>query len=267
MSDVANRLRTDKEKIYGRLLIVFGPLLWVIVGLGLMGILATASPAAAGVLGVYIFYGILAVVFIHISSLAYRANAFGNMVLLSPEQFPDLHAMVVAGARDLKMGTPQTFLYNSNGQFNAFARRIFGNRFVFLTSALVEADDDEQIRFVIGHELGHHAAGHLNPWMNFLKFPGRLVPFLYPAYSRARELTCDRIGLHLSNDLQASRSSLLMLGCGCRRLNSTLNCEAFVKQEALMPPVFGFLTEIFRSHPRLTRRLAALNRQHENRVN
>ena len=86
------------------------------------------------------------------------------MVLLGPNQFPELHAMVGDAARVLGMDTPpKAFLYNSNGLINAFARRLLGGRFVFLTSALVEASSDEQVRFVVGHELGHHAAGHLNP--------------------------------------------------------------------------------------------------------
>jgi Zn-dependent protease with chaperone function len=85
------------------------------------------------------------------------------------------------------------------------------------------------------------------------------VPFLMPAYSRSREYTCDSIGAHLSKDPVASRSALQMLGCGCRRLNQTMSCEAFVAQEAMVPPVAGFVAEIFRSHPRLTRRVAAIH--------
>src|SRR6185312_10536051 len=106
----------------------------------------------------------------------------------------------------------------------AFARRLLGGRYLFLTPALVEADDDEQVRFVIGHELGHHAAGHLNPWLHFIRLPAYLVPFLQPAYSRAREYTCDSIGAHVSTDIVASRSSLQMLGCGCGRLNGVMSC-------------------------------------------
>jgi Zn-dependent protease with chaperone function len=156
--------------------------------------------------------------------------------------------MVVAGSQEIGLPEPpKTFLYNSNGLLNAFARRLLRGRYVFLTSALVDATSDAQVRFVIGHELGHHAAGHLNPWMNTLKLPGYLIPFLGPAYSRSREYTCDTIGAYLSKDFAASRSSLQMLGCGCRRLN-----------QAMVPTIFGFLTEIFRSHPRLTRRVAAI---------
>jgi hypothetical protein len=49
-----------------------------------------------------------------------------------------------------------------------------------------------------------------------------------------------------------------MLGCGCRRMNHAMNCETFMAQEEMVPPIFGFLSEIIRSHPRLTRRVTAI---------
>jgi hypothetical protein len=67
------------------------------------------------------------------------------------------------------------------------------------------------------------------------------------------------IGAYLSKDAHASRGALQMLGCGCRRLNASMNSSAFMAQEKMVPPIFGFLTEIFRTHPRLTRRVAAIN--------
>jgi Zn-dependent protease with chaperone function len=259
MTTLASRLRTNKERLYGAAMIAAGVVLWPLVLLGIWSAVTNPNPQVAVVGRLYLFYGLAFAAFCWISSGLYRATAFGNMVLLGPTQFPELHAMVGDTARELGMSTPpRAFLYNSNGLINAFARRLFGGRFVFLTSALVEASSDEQVRFIVGHELGHHASGHLNPWLNALKLPGYAVPFLQPAYSRAREYTCDAIGAHLSDDLPVSRSALMMLGCGCRRLNGAMNCEAFTAQEAMAPPVFGFLSEIFRSHPRLTRRLRAL---------
>lgn len=259
MSKVASRLKTPKENLYGALMLGIGAVLWVAVLLGLVAVVSTGNKEAIRLISGYATYAILLGLFIWISSAAYRATAFGNMLLLGPDQFPELHAMVQEGAAELGLKpAPKAFLFNSNGLFNAFARRLLGGRYLFLTSALVEAEDDEQVRFVIGHELGHHAAGHLNPWLHALRMPAYAVPFLQPAYSRAREYTCDAIGVYLSQDLAASRSSLQMLGCGCGRLNGRMSCEAFMAQEAMVPPIFGFLTEICRSHPRLTRRVAAL---------
>ena len=259
MSRIVNKLRTSKEKTYKSIAMVFGALLWAAIAWAVWLSISGKNAYLTHIVEIYLAYALLFALFYFISSLTYRANAFGNMILLGPRQFPELHAMVVEGSKELGLAEPpKTFLYNSNGLFNAFARRLLGGRYVFLTSALVEADSDEQVRFVIGHELGHHAAGHLNPWLNFLMAPSYIVPFLMGAYSRAREYSCDSIGAYLSKDVAASRSSLQMLGCGCRRLNQAMNCEAFVAQEAMVPPIFGFLTEIFRSHPRLTRRVAAI---------
>ncbi|MBN3858444.1 M48 family metallopeptidase [Paraburkholderia sp. Ac-20340] len=257
MSNTINSLKNRREKIYHPLMIAAGVLLWIMV------ISAIGShwddPKTGAMIKLYVGYGVAIVIFLWIAALAYRATAFGNMILLGPKQFPELHAMVVEGASEIGLNEPpKTFLYNSHGVFNAFARRLFGGRYVFLTSALVEASSDAQVRFVIGHELGHHAAGHLNPWINTLKLPAKLIPFLGKAYSRSREYTCDNAGAYLSKDFHASRSALQMLGCGCKRLNSAMNCDAFVEQEAMVPPIFGFLTEICRSHPRLTRRVAAI---------
>lgn len=257
MSNIVSKLRNAKERTYNVMTLGLGIVLWPFVVLGVLA--GLGNPATSAIVGAYVVYGLLIWLFYYLASLFYRASAFGNMILLGPKQFPELYGMVATAATELGFKQPpHTFLYNSNGLFNAFARRILGGRFVFLTSALVEASSDEQVRFVIGHELGHHAAGHLNGWLNFLRAPSQMVPFLGAAYSRSREYTCDSIGAHLSKDLTASRGALQMLGCGCRRLNQSMSCEAFMAQEAMVPPVFGFLNEIFRGHPRLTRRVAAI---------
>lgn len=262
MQNLANQLRIGNEKFYGIVTLLGGSALWLLIIWGLRAGLASADPTTRITTLAYASYAVVIALFVFISRVLYRASAFGNMILLGPQQFPELYTMVVAGANELGMSEPpKTFLYNSNGLFNAFARRVFGGQYVFLTSALVEATDNEQVRFVIGHELGHHAAGHLNPWKGFLRLPAHFVPFLFPAYSRAREYTCDRIGAHLSKSVEASTSSLQMLGCGCRRLNGAMNQAAFLEQESSVPPISGFFNEIIRSHPRLTRRVLAIRHE------
>lgn len=257
MSKTVEEFRNNREKTYQWFMIVAGVCLWGIIGNWVQSL--WADPKAGHVVRLLVEYGTALAVFRWTAGAAYRASAFGNMILLGPQQVPDLYAMVVQGSRELGLAEPpKTFIYNSNGVFNAFARRLLGGRYVFLTSALIEANSDAQVRFVIGHELGHHAAGHLNPWLNALKLPAHFVPFLGKAYSRSREYTCDSIGAYLSKDAHASRSALRMLGCGCRRLNTSMDCGAFMDQERMVPPIFGFLTEIHRSHPRLTRRVAAI---------
>ena len=256
---VVDAFRGPKERLYQAIMLGIGTVVWIGILLGIRS--AAMEPELLVNLLGFGFYIVAALMGYLISAAAYRATAFGNMILLGPNQFPELHNMVVSGANELGMHIPpKAFLYNSNGVFNAFARRLLGGPYVFLTSALVEANSDEQVKFVIGHELGHHAAGHLNPWLNLIKLPAYMVPFLGRAYSRSRELTCDAIGSHLSKDPVASETAIQMLACGCSRLNQRMSCDAFLEQESMVPPIFGFLTEIFRTHPRLTRRVAALRK-------
>ena len=257
MSRSIRSLKNPREIIYNALMILFGVAGWAVLGLSVLAAMNAQSGGAQ--LGPLFVYAVVFLVYRWVGALFFRAYAFGNMILIGPKQFPALHEMVVRASQAIGLARPpRAFLYNSQGIFNAFARRLLGGRYVFLTSALVEASSDAQVRFVIGHEIGHHAAGHLNPWMNAVKLPGHLVPFLGPAYSRSREYTCDRIGAFLSEDVAASCGALQMLGCGCRRLNDAMSCEAFIEQERMVPVVFGFLSEIMRSHPRLTRRVKAI---------
>lgn len=249
---LAAGLRHPKEKLYGRIVFVIGAIFWSIAVVTFFGYLFN-QPAAA--LLVLLEIGLIGLG-LTIAAAFYRAYAFGHFVLLSSQQMPALHAMVEEGATRLGLAqTPRAFVFNSNGVINAFAMRLVGRPYVMLTSSLIDADTDAQVRFVVGHELGHHAAGHLTWWKTILKFPGAFIPLLGPAYHRSRELTADRVGAYLSGDHDASRSALAMLACGSARLNNTLNREAFEAQESMVPALTGWLLKIFSPYPRLTKRV------------
>ena len=255
MDDIVKLYRTSKETTYNFILSTIGAVMYA----GFLYFLVTAESSVLMGAMPLIFYAALFGIFFLVASLLFRANAMGNMVLISEDQFPHLQKMIIEGTKKIGLdSTPEAFLYNSDGIFNAFARQTFGRKYLLLTSSLVDAVTDEQINFVIGHELGHHAAGHLDFIGFWLRFPARIVPFLHKAYSRQCEYTCDKIGYSISRDVENSCSAIQMLGCGCQKLNGKMNLFAFEKQEQLVPPITGFIVEILRSHPRLTRRVIAL---------
>ena len=257
MSINISELRHPKEKTRGFIMTVVGILGWGFVALILLATMATGEFGHGFVL---ILYGVAFWLFSLIARALTRAYMFGHYVMVGPDQFPHLHKMVVEGSAALGLEeAPTTFIYNSNGVMNAMALRLVGrHRYVWLTSALIDADNDEQIRFVIGHELGHHAAGHLDQMSNFLKLPAHFVPLLSQAYSRAREMTCDRVGAMLAGNLVASCSALQMLASGSAKLNQSMNLRSFLAQEEMVPPIAGKVLHIFSNYPRLTRRAEAL---------
>ena len=247
-----NSVRHPKEKLYGPATLIAGSILWLLL---LSSLLLEEEPLIAFlVLGAYalLLWGMSAAV-----RALMRAHMFGHYVLVSAHQFSHIHSMVEEGASRLGLDeVPMTFVYNSSGLMNAFALRLIGRRrYIWLTSALIDADNEEQLRFVIGHELGHHVAGHLDQLPNLLRWPAMIVPCLGAAYSRGRELTCDRIGAMIVHDVDVARSALQMLACGSAKLNGQMNGIAFAEQEKLVPPLAGFLLKIFSGYPRLTKRV------------
>ena len=254
MASSIGKLRHDKEQLYGTIVMSFGILIWTVVALALVAAaLAKNSFAELFILLLEIAFFALA---LYIVGLFHRAYLFGHAILITERQFPELYASLQRGAAKLGLPElPQSFLYNSNGLVNAFAARMGRKRMVLITSAIVDVDTKAQVDFIIGHELGHHAAGHLSPWKNLLKLPGQFMPFLGAAYHRARELTADRIGAFCVDDLVAARGGLAMLACGSAKLNAGLNLDAFAEQERMVPPVVGFLLHIFSTYPRITRRI------------
>lgn len=252
-----NAIRHPKEKIYGPATLVAGAVLWVI----LLGVILLEEQPLIAIL-ITVVYALLIWAVSAAARALTRAYMFGHFVMVGPDQFPHIHAMVEEGAKKLGLDeTPLTFVYNSSGVMNAFALRLIGKRrYVWLTSALIDADNEEQLRFVIGHELGHHVAGHLDQGLSLLRWPAMVVPFIGAAYSRSRELTCDRIGAFLVRDVAVSRTALQMLACGSAKLNAQLNGAAFAAQDGLVPPIAGFLLKVFSGYPRLTKRVEEVSR-------
>ena len=249
------QLRHPKEKLYGGMMYAVGGLVWAVV---LAGLLSNATQDPSALIVLVIEVGVIWLS-LRIAAAFTRAYFYGHHVLLGPAQLPKLHAMVAEGAESLGLKrTPRAFLYNSNGVINAFAARLVGKPYVLLTSSLVDADTDAQVRFVVGHELGHHVAGHLTPWKQLLKFPALFVPLLSAAYHRSRELTADRVGAYFVGDPDAACGALAMLACGSARMNASLSGEAFAAQEDLVPGLTGFLLKVFSGYPRLTTRVVAV---------
>ncbi|AYD00720.1 M48 family metallopeptidase [Neorhizobium sp. NCHU2750] len=252
-----SKVRHPKEKLYGTVMLVIGTLVWAAA---IIALVAFAMMHSLAIIAMIVLYIAILWFISFVGRALVRAYMIGHYVMVGEQQFPHLHKMVAEGAAALGMKeAPQAFVYNSSGVMNAMALTLVGRtRYIWLTSQLIDADNDDQIRFVIGHELGHHAAGHLGTAVNLLHLPAYIVPFLAAAYSRGRELTCDRVGFIVCRNLQASRTALQMLACGSAKLNAQMNPTAFEAQEHKVPSIAGFVLHIFSLYPRLTRRVEAV---------
>jgi Zn-dependent protease with chaperone function len=202
-------------------------------------------------------YAALGALFVLSAHALFLAHVRTNGVRVDERQLPDLHARVRAAASRLGLDAlPELYVINGGGLLNAFATKLLSRRYVILLSDLVDhCEDPRQLDFVVGHELGHFAAGHLK-WNVFL-LPYRLVPWLGAAYSRACEYTCDRCGLAAAGDLEQAMRGLVVLSAG-GRIAARVDLAAFASQRLESGGFWATVLELTSYHPLLCKRAGAL---------
>ena len=223
--------------------IVFGfsVLVWALVVLSLIGAC----------------YGLILLPFVLIAQAYFLGHVRGTGVRVDSTQLPDLHRRVVLASKKLKLeATPEVYVLQSGGILNAFATKLFSRNYVILFSELLDkCNSDEEVDFIVAHELGHHAAGHLKNLL--LTAPARLVPLLGPAYSRACEYTCDRAGLFAVGSLEGSQRAFAVLAAGSKA-GAMLDLRSLALQQETAGEFWPAVAELSASHPFLPKRVAML---------
>lgn len=146
--------------------------------------------------------------------LLYLATA----VRVDDKQFRTLHQLRADCVRILDAPTtPEMFVLQSP-QVNAFTIGM-DRPFIVLTTGLIELMDTEELRFVVGHELGHALSGHAVyrtmlmhllrisssfGWMPVGGWALRAIVAALMEWSRKSELSGDRAGLLCGQDVEAS---------------------------------------------------------------
>lgn len=205
-----------------------------------------------------IIYAVLIGALLFFAHLAFVTHIRGSAVRLGEGQFPDLHRRVreLAAAAGVDP-VPDAYIMQAGGTLNALATKLFRSKIIVLYSDLLDACGDNKAArdMIIGHELGHIKAGHLQ-WM-WLLAPGYLMPLLGAAYSRARERTCDRYGAALCGDRSGALLGLAILAAGGPR-GPAVNLKALVGQRRDLDTGWMTLGTWFSGYPPLCERVAAL---------
>jgi Zn-dependent protease with chaperone function len=181
------------------------------------------------------------------------ARIHGSALKLGPKQFPEIYDMVEEYSDAMDIDPPDIYILESNHQ-NALAAKIGSRKFVILFDDLVFAsqhvEKPEILRFIIAHELAHHALGHTNLIRS-------LVSAGYKRLSRLDELSCDAVAAALVGE-EAARDALSMLLVGPHLFAKT-NRTALERQ-ALEVEESRYTKRAERpmTHPLLLRRIARM---------
>jgi Zn-dependent protease with chaperone function len=145
---------------------------------------------------------------------AVRLQFLGSAIRVDERQFARLHALLAEVSAGLDAGSVPE-LYVAADPYPQATTIGMDKAFIVLTSGMVDLLDEEELRFVLGHETGHVLSGHavyqtmlqrliqLSGILNAIPIGALGVRAIMAAlmeWSRKAELSADRAGLLATQD-------------------------------------------------------------------
>lgn len=164
-----------------------------------------------------------------------RRNLLSTSVRLTPGMAPEIAKMADECVEKLGVELPLELYVYSSPQFNAACFKPENDRlYVMFSSSLLEGFNSQELKFVMGHELGHHVYDHhAIPIGYLLRGETRPSPQLALelfAWSRYAEISADRAGAHCAQDMDAVARALFKLSSGLTSKIVQFSLDDFVQQ-------------------------------------
>lgn len=199
---------------------------------------------------------------------SHRRHLLSNTVRLNKHLCPDIFSAFIECKKLLEMENEPVELYVASYLgVNAYATTPkVGPSAVVLGSDLIACLNAQELKFVIGHELGHikflHTKHPLRAAAHVEDAAGRILPLhtLLKVYtwSRAAEVSADRAGLYCVKDLPAAISCIFKLASGLNVSLTSVQIQEFVNQieDMISTPIASQIpidrsmsSDSFQTHP------------------
>src|SRR2546430_2195024 len=206
--------------------------------------------------------------------LLFQANA----VRVGSSQFPRLNALYTDVLTTMDW-EPRPELFISQTPFVNAGAYGMERPFIVINSGALKLLDDDEMRALLGHEVGHVMSGHalyhtllvliLNVSLGFLPFLAGIallpIQLALLEWFRKSELSSDRAGLLASQDPNASLRMFLKMAGGGDMAEMDLNtfliqAKEYEETGGALDRVFKILNTLGASHPFNTLRAAELQR-------
>lgn len=195
-----------------------------------------------------------------------RTELMGTAVKVSDQQYPRVYEAAKRAGEALRVRVPVVFASPSGG----LKVKVLGTEdapHLIVNLDLAERLDDTELVAAIAHELAHVQNGHILyttalHYLNtsaafFVRWVIQPAIMTLQAWSRRAEITCDRASLLAVRDLDKTLQAMVRIELGLDK-GSAFNAEEYLKSLPDVKKGIGRFAEVFRSHPYVPKRVAAL---------
>ena len=203
--------------------------------------------------------------------LYYVDNVASNL-RVTPKMFGRLHRSLMWACKILDVAEPEMYV-TLDPVPNAWT---YGHTkpFITVTSGLIDLMSDEELFFVIGHEVGHIKAGHVlygtmarniaaivaligQATLGIGAWFGQGLVIALLEWFRCAELTADRAALLCVQDLEPARDTFMKLAGGTTRMAADMDRDEFLRQvreyedvdRSTLDKAYKVLLTLYRTHP------------------
>ena len=167
----------------------------------------------------------------------WRSSMEGHSLKVQEDLLPDFYRLCHDVKKKLRFEEPVDFYITGDSSVNAFSVAAEGKgepNIVNVNSALFDLMTEEELRFVIGHELGHliNKDTKLNRLVRFVFPPEAAVPvslqYKIRLHDQLAELVADRYGYMATGDLGVCVTAFFKLASGLDLVKMNVSLDALI---------------------------------------
>jgi Zn-dependent protease with chaperone function len=170
----------------------------------------------------------------------------GNNIQVGPRQYSSIYQMFRECVRDLDIYPEPALFISQNPQANSYA---LGqeNPYIVVNTGILDLLNEDEIRTVLAHELGHIKCGHtiliqMAMWaMSAASVIGELtfglgnfvtqaLIYAFFEWRRKAELSADRAALLVMDDLNTVISTMMKISGGSNKYANECSLQEFIQQ-------------------------------------